>query len=121
MRTAARAVVVLVTTPSRRVAARLAKLAVSERLAACVQILPVIESHYRWNGRVESARETLVIFKTLPAAVDALEKLVVTNHPYETPQFVVIPASGGSVKYLDWIAASVELPGKSARRSSKVV
>lgn len=119
MRALSKAVVALVTTPNRRIAARLAKLAVSERLAACVQILPVIESHYRWQGRVEVAKEVLVVFKTVPAAVDALQKLVVTNHPYEIPQYIVIPSVAGSSSYLDWIQDSVEAPRKAQSKRRK--
>jgi periplasmic divalent cation tolerance protein len=101
------AVVVLVTIPDKRQARRLARLAVGERAAACVQILPGIESHYRWKGRTEKSPEILLVCKTTRKMVPVLRRLVLANHPYETPQFVVLPVVAGTAPYLRWIADSV--------------
>ncbi len=98
--------VVWVTTPDAGTARKLAKAALNARLAACVNIIPALESHYRWKGRIEKTRENLVQFKTRRSNLDALESLVHKLHPYETPEFLVLPALGGSKPYLDWLASN---------------
>jgi periplasmic divalent cation tolerance protein len=85
-------------------ARRIGKTLVSERLAACVNILPGMESHYRWNGEVESAQEAVLIAKTRAEAREALLKRVLELHPYKTPCVVFLPVTGGNPDYLDWIA-----------------
>jgi periplasmic divalent cation tolerance protein len=99
------ACVVLVTAPDRRVARRLARGALDGKLAACVQLLPGLESHYRWQGRLETGREVLLLFKTTRRRLAALERFVHAGHPYDTPEFLVLPASHGGRRYLDWLAA----------------
>lgn len=95
-------VIVLVTAPGLRTARRLARAALAARLAACVNLLPKIESHYHWQGKIESGKEVLMIFKTTSKRLAALERLVVTGHPYDTPEFIVLPVNGGNRKYLNW-------------------
>ncbi len=92
------------------VARRLAGLALGARLVACANLVPQIESHYRWQGRIECSQEVLVIFKTLRSRVRALESLVLRHHPYDTPQFVTLGLNGGNARYLDWIRACVSAP-----------
>jgi periplasmic divalent cation tolerance protein len=99
--------VVLVTAPDLRTARRLATAALKAHLVACVNLVPKIESHYRWQGRLESGSEALLVMKTLAERLSALEKLVLSQHPYDTPEFVVLPLQGGSERYLDWITQSV--------------
>lgn len=84
------------------------KVLVAERLAACVNILPGMESHYRWNGKIESAQETVLIAKTRDDARQALQERVVALHSYETPCVVFLPVAGGNPDYLDWIARESE-------------
>ena len=100
-------VVVLVTAPDLKVARKLAKACLESRAAACVNIIPRLESHYWWQGKVERANELLLLIKTTTAHLNALEKCVLANHPYDTPEFVVLPITAGNRKYLDWISASV--------------
>ncbi len=98
--------VVLVTAPKITVARKLAKLVLEERLAACVNIVRDVESHYWWEGKVCCDAEVLLVMKTANARLKALAKQVLEAHPYDTPQFVVLPIEAGSKRYLDWIGAS---------------
>ena len=106
MKTAATFVIVLVTAPDLKVARILARAALAEKLIACANLVPKVESHYRWEGKIESATEVLMILKTRKSALKALEKLVLSRHPYETPEFLVLPLTAGNRKYLDWLSAS---------------
>ncbi len=101
-------VVVLVTAPDLKTARKLATGAVHARLAACANLLPKIESHYWWQGQVESGAETLLIFKTTRAKLPALEKFILAHHPYDTPEFIALPVAAGNRRYLKWIGASVK-------------
>jgi periplasmic divalent cation tolerance protein len=98
------AVVVLTTLGADADAPALARTLVDERLAACVNVLPVMLSVYRWKGVVEQEREQQLVIKTAASRVAALEARVRELHPYELPEFLVLSASG-SRAYLDWIAA----------------
>jgi periplasmic divalent cation tolerance protein len=100
---------VMVTAPNITVARRLATLALKEKLAACVNLVPKIESHYWWNGQLESSAEVLMMLKTSHAKTSQLEKLVISNHPYETPEIITLEWKEGNEKYLSWIAASAGL------------
>ena len=85
----------------------MAKAALAARLIACANLVPRLESHYRWQGKLESAAEVLLLMKTTRARVAVLEELVLARHPYDTPEFVVLPITTGSQRYLDWLAAGV--------------
>jgi periplasmic divalent cation tolerance protein len=100
--------IVLVTAPDLKTARALARAALKARLIACANLIPRIESHYRWQGRVESAAEVLLILKTTRARLAKLKKLVLASHPYDVPEFVTLPLGGGSRPYLDWLEASVQ-------------
>lgn len=102
------AIVVLITASSLAEARKLADLLIEEKLAACVQILPSIESVYRWKGNVEKASEVLLMAKTLGARFQELETRVRTVHGYETPEIVAIPATAISLPYLEWLAESLD-------------
>ncbi len=100
-------ITVLVTAPELITARVLAKAALKARLAACANLIPKIESHYWWQGKMESSAEVLILFKTTKAKLKALETLIVEKHPYDTPEFVVLPITAGNQRYLDWVSASV--------------
>ena len=107
MKPATRFSIVLVTAPDLKTARMLAKAALSAKLIACANLVPKIESHYWWQGKMESSAEVLLVLKTTKAKLAALEKLVLARHPYDTPEFLVLLAAAGSQKYLDWLKASL--------------
>jgi len=88
-------------------ARRMAGLLVSKRLAACVQLIPGLESHYHWRGKKETSREVLLFIKTKTSAYKKLEKALLQNHPYEVPEIVCLPITRGSKSYLKWIDGEV--------------
>src|SRR5215210_4574715 len=101
------AIVVLMTAPNREEAARLAEMLVGARLAACVQILPEMESVYWWDGAVRREPEILLLVKTTDGRFAALEREVRALHSYETPEIVALPVSAISAPYLEWLTANV--------------
>ncbi|MGC1616153.1 MAG: divalent-cation tolerance protein CutA [Candidatus Acidiferrum sp.] len=95
---------VLVTCANSIQAKLIARSVVEKRLAACVSILrSPIESHYRWNGKVEKARELLLLIKTTARRLAALEREVKRLHSYEVPEFIALPIVAGSSDYLAWL------------------
>jgi len=106
MKPAAQFAVVLVTAPDLKTARALARAALAARLIACANLIPKIESHYWWEGKIESGAETLLILKAAKSKLAALERLIVARHPYETPEFLVLPLSAGNQKYLNWLATT---------------
>jgi len=84
-----------------------ARTLVGERLAACVSVLPAMQSTYRWKGDIETASERQVLIKTKAAHVAALERRVHELHPYDVPEFLVLDIDAGSPAYLSWLADSV--------------
>ena len=97
---------VLVTAPDLKTARRLARLALTAKLIACANLVPKVESHYWWQGKIESGKEVLLILKTRQGNLRKLEALVAKAHPYDTPEFLVLNLRAGSNRYLDWLAAS---------------
>ncbi|MCX6927600.1 MAG: divalent cation tolerance protein CutA, partial [Verrucomicrobia bacterium] len=79
--------VVLVTAPDLKTGRMLARAALAARLVACANLVPKIESHYWWQGKIESGAEVLMVMKTTTVHLAALEKLILAKHPYETPEF----------------------------------
>ena len=102
-----KAVVVLTTLAADVDASALARTLVAERLAACVNVLPAMASVYRWQGRVEEAREQQLVIKTAADRVPALAARLGELHPYELPEFLVLSVAEGSDAYLRWIRQSV--------------
>jgi len=98
---------VLCTCPDAETAARLARALVEGGLAACVNRLDGIESTYRWQGELQSDRESLLLIKTVAGALEALEKRIIELHPYELPEVVAVPITTGSAGYLDWLESQV--------------
>jgi periplasmic divalent cation tolerance protein len=98
--------IVLVTAPDLKTARHLARAALQARLIACANLIPKIESHYWWQGKIEHGAEVLLVLKTTTTRLASLEKLIVAEHPYDTPEFLVLPVLGGNRRYLDWISTS---------------
>jgi periplasmic divalent cation tolerance protein len=98
-------VIVLTTLPAEGDADRFASQLVDERLAACVNILPPMRSVYRWKGSVERADERQLVIKTTAERVSALESRLKELHPYEVPEFVVLPIIAGSPAYLSFLSS----------------
>jgi periplasmic divalent cation tolerance protein len=108
MKRAEKFVVVLVTTPDKRTARKLARAALEAKLIACANIVPEIESHYWWQGKIERGNEAMLLLKTKSTRVNALEKLILSLHPYDTPEFVVLSITRGNARYLAWLTDSLQ-------------
>lgn len=109
-------VIVLTTWPASSDPAALAITLVTERLAACVNVLAEMESVYTWQGSVQRDRERQLLMKTTAARVEALELRLASLHPYEVPEFLVLPVAGGGEAYLAWVRSSTDSgagPGQS--------
>jgi len=107
------AIVVFITTANSEEAARLADMLVEQRLAACVQILPEMESVYRWQGKIERQKEVLLIAKTTKSRFEELERKARAIHSYETPEIVAWPLAAGSPPYLEWLNSSVSIEAEA--------
>ena len=101
------AVLVSIAAPDGETAARLARRLVEERLAACVQIVDPIRSVYRWQGGVQEEPEALLLAKSSQDRLPRIYELLRREHPYELPELVSVPISGGSPEYLRWIEESL--------------
>jgi periplasmic divalent cation tolerance protein len=110
-------VVVSTTVDNAKKAKAIAGRIVVERLAACVQQVP-IRSVYRWKGKIESASEYLLLAKTRAALASELVAFIRKMHPYELPEILVMPIKGGLAGYLEWIVRETR-GGKSARKGGK--
>jgi periplasmic divalent cation tolerance protein len=99
--------IVLVTAPDVETARSLGRSVLEARLAACVNLIPQIESHYWWQGKIDSGNEVLMLIKTTAAQITELERAILAKHPYDTAEFVVLSASGVTEKYWRWIQDSV--------------
>ncbi len=104
-----REIIIFVTAPNSEEASRIANALVSEQFAACVNIVPSIESIYRWEGKVTSDREALMIIKTTDDRYVDVESRVKEMHTYSTPEIVAIPIVRGSQEYLDWLRKSTAI------------
>ena len=105
----AEAIIVLMTAANREEAVRIAEMLVSTRLAGCVQILPEIQSIYRWQGAVAHDAEVLLVAKTTSGRFDELDRRVREIHSYETPEIVAMQVTAVSEPYLKWLQAAVAL------------
>ena len=101
-------IVVLMTAANGEEAVRLADMLIGAHLAACVQILPEMESVYRWQGQIERQPEILLLAKTTRSKFDDLEREVRALHSYDTPEIIALPIVAGSGPYLDWLRASLQ-------------
>ena len=94
--------IVLVTAPDMKIARKLARAALKQKLVACANLIPGLESHYWWQNEMETANEILILFKTTRSNLPALEKLILNEHPYDTPEFIALTPSAATPRYLDW-------------------
>jgi len=100
-------ILVLCTCPEDVVAARIANALVEEKLAACVNRLSRMTSTYRWEGKVRSETEALLMIKTTERLLERLGERIRELHPYELPEVIALPIEGGSERYLAWLGQSV--------------
>jgi periplasmic divalent cation tolerance protein len=96
-------IVVLITAGSEEEGHKIAKLLVKERKAACVNIVPGVDSLFRWKGKLDSARESLLLVKTRASLFSEIISLVKETHSYEVPEIIALPIIGGSEEYLKWL------------------
>lgn len=105
--------VVLVTCGTLSESKKIARRVVEKRLAACVNVLlSPVNSYYTWKGKLEIAREYLLVMKTTSTRLSALEREVKQLHSYDVPEFIALPIASGSRAYLIWLQESVSLPRK---------
>jgi periplasmic divalent cation tolerance protein len=100
--------IVLTTAGSQQEARKIANTLVERRLAACVNILPQIESVYRWKGEIDSAIEWLLIIKTRAEKFAAVRDAILELHSYEVPECIVLQIEDGSLPYLQWLDESTQ-------------
>jgi periplasmic divalent cation tolerance protein len=100
--------IILTTAGSQEEAAKIAHALVERRLAACVNIVPRIESVYRWQGKVETAQEWLLLIKTQAELFERVRDAVKELHSYDLPECVMLEVAAGTKEYLDWIAENTK-------------
>jgi periplasmic divalent cation tolerance protein len=100
-------VLVLTTAGSVAEAQKIAHELVERRLAACVNVIPRIQSVYRWEGKVETAEEYLLLIKSIKGRVPEVQAMIKELHSYQLPECIVLSIEGGSAEYLNWVADSV--------------
>jgi periplasmic divalent cation tolerance protein len=96
----------LSTFPDREIAQKISNQLVTEKFAACANILPSIESIYHWKDKIESGNETLVFFKVSEDRQSAFQEKLNSLHPYEVPEIIFLPVSSGLPEYLRWVVES---------------
>ena len=99
---------VLNTCPGSISAKKIAQDLIAEKLAACVNVVPGVQSYFRWTNKVDNANEYMLVIKTTTEAYDALEKRLKMLHPYELPEIIAVPIHTGLSEYLDWISTNTE-------------
>ena len=99
--------VVLVTASNRQEAETISHVLVEKRVAACVNLIPLIRSEYWWEGKIEQAEESLLVIKTLYAKLDEVTETVKAHHSYTVPEVIALPIVKGNPDYLQWITDSL--------------
>jgi periplasmic divalent cation tolerance protein len=99
--------IVLCTCPDETTAGKLANVLVEAGLAACVTKVKHAESIFRWEGRIETAEEVLLLIKSTPLAYEALERVILEAHPYEVPEIIAVDTAAGLPAYMNWIEKCV--------------
>jgi periplasmic divalent cation tolerance protein len=111
-------VLLLSTFPDRDAAITAVRTLVEKRLVACGNIVPGVESIYRWQGSVETSAEVMVIFKTTADSAEAAQARLRELHPYEVPEILQLPVDAGWAPYLDWVRDSTSSPRTTPRESA---
>ena len=101
-------IVVLITAGSEEEAHKIAKLLINEKKAACVNIVPRVDSLFRWKGKIDSARENLLLVKSRASLLSEIITLVKEVHSYEVPEIIALPIIGGSRGYLKWLDSACQ-------------
>ena len=96
-------IIVLVTCPTHAAARTIARHLVTKRLAACVNIVPGLESLFYWQGKLDSCRELLLIIKTTRTGFERLQRAILRLHPYDCPEIIALPVVAGHRPYLKWV------------------
>lgn len=96
-------IVVFITVDTQETAKKLVDILITEKKAACVNIVSAVESHYRWQGKTVTDKELLLIVKTQAELLDELVLLVKKHHPYSVPEIIALPVIGGNEDYLKWV------------------
>ena len=104
------AILIITNFPDRKLALALAEKLVEMHLAACVNVLGECSSVYRWEGKTETATEIPLLIKTQQQHYDQVELMIKEMHPYELPEVIIVPVSGGLPAYLQWIAEETQMP-----------
>ena len=100
-------IVVLITTGTLEEAQRIAAILLEQRQAACVNIVPRVSSRFWWQGKLDSAEESLLIVKTKASLLDGIVGVVKQSHSYDVPEVIALPIVGGNQDYLDWLGREV--------------
>ncbi len=100
-------IVIFITAPGKKEAARIAKALLAEKSVACVSIADKLESFFWWKGKISQAKECLLIAKSTRAKLGKITKTVKSLHSYEVPEIIAVPIAGGNKTYLDWIDDSI--------------
>ena len=108
VKSAAKFCIVLVTAPDLKTARRIVHGALEQKLVACANLIPKVESHYWWQGKIESSAEVLCVFKTARTKIGTFEKFVLVNHPYDTPEIVTLSLDTGIERYVEWLGTSLK-------------
>lgn len=95
--------IILCTSPDKESAEKIAHQLINDKIAACINILPGLTSIFRWQGKIETEQEHLLLIKTRKDRYQAVEKSIQTNHPYEIPEIIAIPIEKGLAEYMQWI------------------
>ena len=102
-KSAGKVLIVLVTASSRREAAKIGRAVVKKKVAACVNVMPSVTSIFRWQGKVQSSSEALLVVKTSGRRYAALERLIRSMHSYEVPEIIALTVERGLRPYLEWV------------------
>ena len=101
-------IIILITTGSEEEAHRIADQLLNQRKAACVNIVPKVDSLFWWQGKLDSAQESLIVIKTKASKLKEITELVKRVHSYEVPEIIALPIVGGNEDYLKWLDTTLE-------------
>jgi len=101
-------IIILITAGSEEEAHKIAKLVVNQKKAACVNIVPRVDSLFRWKGKIDSAHESLLLVKTRASLLSEIVSLVKQAHSYDVPEIIALPIVGGSEEYLKWLDSACQ-------------